>query len=108
MASSKLVWTSDPEAAKKLREEGKLDTARDAYASKQTIRVGIDKKRRAGKSVTVASGFSLSPETLAALATTLKKRCGSGGTVKGSEIEVQGEHVETIAAELRKLGYRVK
>jgi len=108
MASSKLVWTSDPEAAKKLREEGKLDTARDADASKQTIRVGIDKKRRAGKSVTVASGFSLSPETLAALATTLKKRCGSGGTVKGSEIEVQGEHVETIAAELRKLGYRVK
>ena len=108
MASSKLVWTSDPEAAKKLREEGKLDPARDADASKQTIRVGIDKKRRAGKSVTVASGFSLSPETLAALATTLKKKCGSGGTVKGSEIEVQGEHVETIAAELRKLGYRVK
>lgn len=106
--ASKLVWTSDPEAAKKLREEGKLDAPRDAEPSRQTIRVTIDKKRRAGKSVTVASGFSLSPETLAALATTLKKRCGSGGTVKGSEIEVQGEHVETIAGELRKLGYRVK
>jgi translation initiation factor 1 len=106
--ASKLVWTSDPEAAKKLRDEGKLDAARDADPSKQTIRVIVDKKRRAGKSVTVASGFSHSPETLAALATALKKRCGSGGTVKGSEIEVQGEHVETIAAELRKLGYRVK
>lgn len=106
--ASKLVWTSDPEAAKKLREEGKLDATRDADPSKQTIRVAIDKKRRAGKSVTVASGFSLSPETLATLATALKKRCGSGGTVKGSEIEVQGEHVETIAGELRKLGYRVK
>jgi translation initiation factor 1 len=106
--ASKLVWTSDPEAAKKLRDEGKLDAARDADPSKQTIRVVVDKKRRAGKSVTVASGFSLSPETLATLATALKKRCGSGGTVKGSEIEVQGEHVETIAAELRKLGYRVK
>ncbi len=105
--ASKLVWTSDPEAAKKLREEGKLDTPRDAEPSRQTIRVTIDKKRRAGKSVTVASGFAHSPETLAALATTLKKRCGSGGTVKGSEIEVQGEHVETIAGELRKLGYRV-
>jgi translation initiation factor 1 len=106
--ASKLVWTSDPEAAKKLREEGKLDAQRDAEPSRQTIRVAIDKKRRAGKSVTVASGFSLSSETLAALATALKKRCGSGGTVKGSEIEVQGEHVETIAGELRKLGYRVK
>jgi len=106
--ASKLVWTSDPEAAKKLREEGKLDAPRDAEPSRQTIRVTIDKKRRAGKSVTVASGFAHSPETLATLATTLKKRCGSGGTVKGSEIEVQGEHVETIAGELRKLGYRVK
>lgn len=106
--ASKLVWTSDPEAAKKLREEGKLDAPRDLDPSKQTIRVAIDKKRRAGKSVTVASGFSLSTESLATLATALKKRCGSGGTVKGSEIEVQGEHVETIAGELRKLGYRVK
>jgi len=106
--ASKLVWTSDPEAAKKLREEVKLDAPRDTEPSRQTIRVAIDKKRRAGKSVTVASGFEHPPETLAKLATALKKRCGSGGTVKGSEIEVQGEHVETIAGELRKLGYRVK
>jgi translation initiation factor 1 len=106
--ASKLVWTSDPEAAKKLRDEGKLDAPRDAEPARQTIRVAIDKKRRAGKSVTVASGFEHPPETMAKLATALKKRCGSGGTVKGSEIEVQGEHVETIAAELRKLGYRVK
>ncbi len=105
---TKLVWTSDPELAKKLRDEGKMDAARDVEASKQTIRVAIDKKRRAGKSVTVASGFECTPETLAKLAAALKKKCGAGGTAKGSEIEVQGEHVETIAAELRKLGYRVK
>jgi len=104
----KLVWTSDPEAAKRLREEGRIEPAHDADPSKQTIRVAIDRKRRAGKSVTVASGFEHAPETLAKLATALKKRCGSGGTVKGNEIEVQGEHVETIAGELRKLGYRVK
>src|SRR5205809_368340 len=104
----KLVWTSDPEAAKKLREEGKLSPQKDVEPSKQTIRVAIDRKRRAGKSVTVASGFEHSPEALAKLATALKKRCGSGGTVKGNEIEVQGEHVEMIGAELRKLGYRVR
>jgi translation initiation factor 1 len=105
---SKLVWTSDPDAAKKLREEGRLDAPKDVEPSKQTIRVAIDRKRRAGKSVTVASGFEHSAEVLAKLATALKKRCGSGGTVKGNEVEVQGEHVETIANELRKLGYRVK
>ena len=108
MANSKLVWTSDPEQARKLRESGKLETPTDADASKQTIRVVTDKKRRAGKTVTVASGFQHTPETLAALAQTLKKKCGSGGTAKDGEIEIQGDHATRVAEELRKLGYRVK
>ncbi len=87
---------------------GKLDTAKDVDPSKQTIRVATDKKRRAGKTVTVASGFSHTPESLAALAQTLKKKCGSGGTAKDGEIEIQGDHVARVAEELRKLGYRVK
>ena len=57
MASSKLVWTSDPEEAKRLRDAGKLETPVDIDAAKQTIRVALDKKRRAGKIVTVATGF---------------------------------------------------
>lgn len=108
MADSKLVWTSDPETAKRLREDGKLETAKDADPAKQTIRVGLDRKRRKGKTVTVASGFAHTAESLAALATRLKKRCGSGGTAADAEIEIQGDHVATVAAELSKLGYRVK
>jgi translation initiation factor 1 len=108
MASSKLVWTSDPEVAKRLRDTGKLDTSVDADVAKQTIRVTLDKKRRAGKSVTVASGFQHTAETLASVAQTLKKRCGSGGTAKDAEIEIQGDHVARVKAELEKLGYRVK
>ncbi|HUP62085.1 MAG TPA: stress response translation initiation inhibitor YciH [Thermoanaerobaculia bacterium] len=106
--SSKLVWTSDPEEAKRLRDEGRLDPARDAEPSQQTIRVAINRKRRAGKIVTVASGFQHTPDSLAKLAATLKKKCGSGGTVKDGEIEIQGDHAARIAEELRKLGYRVK
>ena len=105
---TRLVWTSDPEEAKRLRESGARTPARDEDASKQTIRVAIDRKRRAGKSVTVASGFALTPESLAKLATVLKKRCGAGGTAKDGEIEIQGEHVDAVAGELRKMGYRVK
>ena len=108
MASSKLVWTSDPEEAKRLRESGKLDAQRDAEPAKQTIRVTLDRKRRAGKTVTVASGFHHTPETLASVAQTLKKKCGSGGTAKDGEIEIQGDHVAKIVAELAKLGYKVK
>ena len=106
--SSRLVWTSDPEQAKKLREAGKLDAAHDAEPSRQQIRVILDRKRRAGKTVTVATGFEHTPETLAKLAATLKKKCGSGGTAKDGEIELQGDHAVRVAEELRKLGYRVR
>ncbi|HEX8172686.1 MAG TPA: translation initiation factor [Thermoanaerobaculia bacterium] len=106
--SSKLVWTSDPEEARRLREYGKMDVRKDVDPAKQTIRVALDKKRRAGKTVTVASGFEHAPESLEKLAAALKKKCGSGGTAKESEIEIQGDHAAKIAAELEKLGYRVK
>jgi translation initiation factor 1 len=106
--SSKLVWTSDPEEAKRLREGGKLDAAKDVEPSKQAIRVAVDRKRRAGKTVTVASGFEHTPESLAKLAAALKKKCGSGGTAKDGEIEIQGDHAGKVAEELGKLGYRVR
>jgi translation initiation factor 1 len=108
MASSKLVWTSDPEEAKRLRDSGKLEARTDAPPEKQTIRVAVDRKRRAGKTVTVATGFEHTPETLAALAQRLKKKCGSGGTAKDGEIEIQGDHVARVVAELQALRYRVK
>ena len=103
---SKLVWTSDPETAKRLRETA--GPAADAPAGRQTIRVGVDRKRRAGKTVTGANGFELTADSLAKIATQLKKRCGSGGTSRDGEIEIQGDHADTVAAELAKLGYRVK
>src|SRR5687768_325652 len=103
---SKLVWTSDPETAKQLRTT--TAPVRDAEPAGQTIRVGTDRKRRAGKVVTVASGFELTADTLARLAADLKKRCGSGGTAKGGEIEIQGDHADTVGGELSRRGYRVK
>jgi len=105
---SRLVWTSDPEAAKRLREESVVEARADQEPSKQTIRVVIDRKRRTGKSVTVASGFQLTPDSLSALAASLKKRCGAGGTTGNGEIEIQGDHVARVAAELEWLGYRVR
>jgi translation initiation factor 1 len=105
---SRLVWTSDPEAAKRLREEGVTDAQADQDPSKQIIRVVIDRKRRAGKSVTIASGFQLTADSLAELAASLKKRCGAGGTAGDGEIEIQGDHLARVAAELERLGYRVR
>ena len=41
-------------------------------------------------------------------AAVLKQRCGTGGTVREGRIEVQGDQRERLAAELEKMGYRVK
>lgn len=84
-----------------------MDARADQEPSEQIIRVAIDRKRRAGKSVTVASGFRMTAASLSELAAVLKKRCGAGGTAGEAEIEIQGDHVARVAAELERLGYRV-
>lgn len=105
---TRLAWTSDPEEARRLRENAAERPAVDAEPAAQTIRVTLDRKRRKGKTVTVASGFELTGQTLGTLAGELKKRCGAGGTCRDSEIEIQGEHLEVVARELTGRGFRVK
>jgi translation initiation factor 1 len=74
-------------------------------AAPTAVRVGRETKGRAGKGVTTVTGLPLSPADLEALAARLKKRCGSGGTVRQGVIEIQGEHRDTLVAELGKLGW---
>ena len=73
-----------------------------------TVRVGREVKGRAGKGVTTVQGLPLGEAAIEALATQLKKRCGSGGTVRDGVIEVQGDHRDVIVAELLKLGWQAK
>src|SRR5205807_9407206 len=71
---TKLVFTTDPEEAKRLRESSSMPLVRDAAPAAQNIRGMLDGKRRGGMTVTVASGFELSAESLEKLAGQLKKR----------------------------------
>jgi translation initiation factor 1 len=72
------------------------------------VRVGWETKGRRGKGVTLISGLPLDADGLHELATKLKNRCGSGGTVKDDRIEIQGDHRETVVSELEAMGYKVK
>jgi translation initiation factor 1 len=56
----------------------------------------------------VASGIPLDDTALKSLAGGLKRRCGSGGTVKDGEIEIQGDHCDLVLDELKRRGFRVK
>lgn len=72
------------------------------------VRVRREKQGRGGKTVTTIAGVPLPPAALRELAAALKRRCGSGGTAKDGVIEIQGEHVETVIADLTARGWRVK
>jgi translation initiation factor 1 len=72
------------------------------------VRVARQTQGRAGKAVTVVSGLPLDLPGLEALAAQLKRRCGSGGTVKDGVIEIQGEHRDTVVAELIRRGHPAK
>jgi translation initiation factor 1 len=72
------------------------------------VRVSRETKGRAGKGVSIITGLPLNEDQLAQLATQLKKRCGTGGTVKEGAIEIQGDHRDLLVAELCKLGFQAK
>ncbi len=75
---------------------------------KQNLRVQATRSGRKGKTVTVITGFQSKAETLQSLLKQLKTQCGTGGTVKDNEIEIQGEHKQKILDILIKLGYKAK
>ena len=72
------------------------------------VRIRRETKGRGGKAVTVISGIPLAADDLKVLAKALKKKCGVGGSIKGHEIEIQGDQRETIKEELEKRDFQVK
>ena len=72
------------------------------------VRVSRQTKGRKGKGVTVVTGLPLSDAELSELGADLKRRCGSGGTVKTGVIEIQGDHRDVVVAELAARGWAAK
>ena len=73
-----------------------------------TIRVQREVKGRKGKTVTVIYGFDLDNEKLKYLAKELKRRCGTGGSIKNGRIIIQGDHRNTLLTELKSRGFKAK
>ncbi len=72
------------------------------------VRICKETKGRKGSGVSLLTGIPLGDKELGRLAKQLKKRCGSGGTVKDGVIEIQGDHRQLLADLLTKQGFRVK
>lgn len=74
----------------------------------RVVRVSREVAGRKGKGVSVIDGLPLGLPELETLAGELKRRCGSGGTVREGRIEIQGDHRDLLVAELARRGYQVK
>ena len=103
---SRTVWSSEQGDLRKQTDRNR--TAKSLPPHEQTAYLHRDSKGRGGKTVTLVKKLILTGEDMKELVKKLKQVCGSGGTVKGDEIEIQGEHREKIAEALKKMGYKVK
>ena len=65
-------------------------------------------KGHKGKAVTIIGNIPLKESELKEFAKKLKIRCGTGGTIKDSEIVIQGDHRQATLDEITKQGYKAK
>jgi len=116
--NSKLVYSTEqaiPRLPRPLRNDEKaknkpgekvLHTSLRPAQQKATVR--LDRKGRGGKSVTVIDGLQIPQKEREALLKQLKAKLGTGGTVKDTCLEIQGDHRDALMAALEKLGYPTK
>lgn len=81
---------------------------KDQQLGDGVVRISRQTKGRKGSGVCLVSGIPLGEAELKKLAKQLKKKCGSGGTVKNGVVEIQGDHREVLVDALAKLGYKAK
>ena len=105
--NSKLVYSTDQPVLRK-EKPLKRNSQTETRSAQQKLTVRLERKSRGGKSVTVIEGLQLPQKEKEVLLRQLKAKLGTGGTVKDTILEIQGDHREEIIQALEKTGYRPK
>jgi translation initiation factor 1 len=100
-SSIPLVYSTNPDYMVPNEAEEKITLS----PAEQLLRVILETKHRAGKTVTIVYGFEGADADLEALGKALKNFCGTGGSVKDGEIIVQGDHRQKVFQYLKQKGY---
>jgi translation initiation factor 1 len=102
ISSSPLMYSTDPNYTPPTDNEEIIETLNSAD---QPLRVILETKHRAGKTVTIVYGFIGSEDDMNILGKALKNHCGTGGSVKEGEIIIQGDHRQKVFQFLKQKGY---
>ena len=96
------VFSTDPNFRFEEEEQNDKETLPQ---KQQKLKVRLDTKQRAGKAVTLITGFVGQQDDLEILGKKLKNFCGTGGSVKDGEIIIQGDQREKVLQWLMKNEY---
>jgi translation initiation factor 1 len=102
---STLVYSTDKAIPRKKPMEKVRQASLQSMQRKVTVR--LDRKGRSGKSVTVIDGLRMPQDKQEVLLKQLKMMLGTGGTVKDTSLEIQGDHRDVLMEMLEKMGYKV-
>jgi translation initiation factor 1 len=100
--TSPFVYSTNPEAMITPIEE----QAETLLPAEQPLRVILETKHRAGKTVTIVYGFQGALLEMELLGKALKNHCGTGGSVKDGEMIIQGDHRQKVFQYLKQKGYQ--
>jgi translation initiation factor 1 len=96
------VFSTDPDFRFEEEEQAAQETL---PAVQQKLRIRLDTKQRAGKAVTLVTGFVGTENDLEDLGKKLKNFCGTGGSVKDGEAIIQGDQRDKVLQWLIKNGF---
>lgn len=68
----------------------------------------FERKGRAGKCATIIAGFTIPDDEIASLASDMKRSLGTGGSVRGGEILIQGDRRQDAFRFLTERGYKAR
>ena len=76
---------------------------------KKSVTLFYERKGRGGKPVTILGDFEgIDDDGIESLASELKRSLGTGGSVRGGEILIQGDRREQLRTRLKEKGFKVK
>ncbi|HYA14583.1 MAG TPA: translation initiation factor [Syntrophales bacterium] len=103
---SKLVYSTEKLISRKEIPVKTLQASVSAAIQKVIVR--LDKKGRRGKTVTVIDGLQMPQEKMEELLGQLKVKLGTGGTIKKSSLEIQGDHRSALVSLMKDMGFSTK